>query len=281
MSEEVHSELSGCWWWRNLFEGLHYDACCVVVIYLNHHYWTHNSASACIVCITEHRNTSGSFLTVNFLRYPNCPLGMNERTDDCSQLSPFYSAHVDRCICYPADLLKSLFISSVSLEISLWFMIAAFLFFFLFFFFQCYVCFEKCWARSWKMAHGKVVPVCSFSDKWNMLTNTACRLRGHLRIMFVRANSEFQIPDCYFVLINVRDFAEIIISSHHHQQPSTCWGWGKTRYLYPGAIGDGAQHFARRHVSVEVEAGLQPDHSLLNSAHQSWQPPKESVFNQN
>lgn len=35
MSEEVHSELSGCWWWRNRFEGLHYDACCVVVIYLN------------------------------------------------------------------------------------------------------------------------------------------------------------------------------------------------------------------------------------------------------
>lgn len=249
----MHSELSGCWWWRNLFEGLHYDACCVVVIYLN--------------------VFKSPLLNPQFCFY------LHRLYYSWSQLSPFYSAHVDRCICYPADLLKFLFISSVAHEI-LFAVIYDRCFSLLLPFFSMLRLF---WEMLSKVLKNGTWKSCSssFSDKLNMLTNTACRLRGHLRIMFVRANSEFQIPDCYFVLINVRDFAWIIISSHHRQQPSTCWGWGKTRYLYPGAIGDGTQHFARRHVSVEVEAGLQPDHSLFNSAHQSCQPPKESIFNQN
>lgn len=162
MSEEVHSELSGCWWWRNLFEGLHYDACCVVVIYLNVFKSPLLNPQLCFYLHRLYYRTQKHIRIFSYSKLP--PLSQlsvgNERTD-CWLVS---AESILLCSCWSMHLLPrrpfEIFVHQFCVT---WNIIRRDLWSLLFssssFFFQCYVYFEKCWASSWKMAHGKVVPV--------------------------------------------------------------------------------------------------------------------------
>lgn len=162
MSKEVHSELSGCWWWRNRFEGLHYDACCVVVICLNVFKSPLLNPQLCFYLHRLYYRTQKHFRIFSYSKLP--PLSQlsvgNERTD-CWLVS---AQSILLCSCWSMHLLPrrpfEIFVHQFCVT---WNIIViydrCFSLLLPFFFFQCYVCFEKCWARSWKMAHGKVVPV--------------------------------------------------------------------------------------------------------------------------